>query len=257
MAAYTHGRWNQYCGENMMRKRNALHFFIALVLYVCNFALYANTQDLAQLEKEVVSFIKQQHPPEANISIEIQQLDQRLKLQICDQNLGIAWAPGSRDIGRTTVSVSCTSPKPWRVFVRATVEKEHLSWVLTRAVRKGEILSKELVVQQSIMLGDSMPGGMSTGLPIVDVESWLGQIFVRPLQAGRVLLQQSLEMPNLVSKGDAVSIVYRSSRLAIRAKGIALESGSLSEKIAVKNSVSNKTIEASVVGRSRVSVLDQ
>ena len=92
------------------------------------------------------------------------------------------------------------------------------------------------------------------GMPIVEIEPWIGQVFVQAMQAGRMVVDQSLQAPNLVLKGDPVSISYKSSHLAIRAKGTALESGSLQQKISVKNKVSNKIIDAIVIGRSSVAI---
>lgn len=227
---------------------------ILIVLSFWHWPAYGNSQDLATIEHVAVNFIKQQHPADAILNVNLQRLDKRLKLSTCDTDLMVNWSPGSRLVGRTTVSVACSSPKPWRIFVRATVEKELLTWVLNKPVRKGEVLSRQLVTQQSIMLGNSALFAQPGGMPISEIEPWIGQVFVRAIQAGRVLTDQSLQLPFLVTKGDPVSITYNSAQLAIKTKGVALESGSLEQKISVKNTVSNKVFDAIVVGRSNVSI---
>ena len=237
-----------------MKTRIPIQCCAVIALYFCYFSAYGNTQDLAAVEHVVVDFIKQQHPPDTTLNVELQRLDQRLKLSACEKDLMVSWSPGSKEIGRTTVSVGCTAPKPWRIFVRASVEKESLTWVLNAAVRKGEVLTKQLVSQQSVMLGKDGHFGLPLGVPITDIEPWIGHVFVRAVQAGRIIGDHSLKLPNLVTKGDPVSIIYKSSQLAIRAKGVALESGALQQKISVKNSVSNKIIDAIVIGRSNVSI---
>lgn len=237
-----------------MRTRITVQCCAAIVLYFCHLSAYGNSQDLAVIEHVVVDYIKQQHPTDATLNVELQRLDNRLQLAVCEEDLMVSWSPGSRSIGRTTVSVGCATPKPWRIFVRATVEKESLTWVLNAAVRKGEVLSRQLVSQQSVMLGKGGHFGLPLGVPITDIEPWLGQVFVQAMQSGKIVGDQSLQLPNLVTKGDPVSIIYKSSHLAIRAKGVALESGALQQKIAVKNSVSNKVIDAIVTGRSNVAI---
>ena len=214
-----------------------------------------NAQSLATIEHAAVEFIKQQHPADAILNVNLQRLDKRLKLSRCDNDLLVNWSPGSKQIGRTTVNVACTAPKPWRIFVRATVEKDVLAWVLNKSVRKGEVLSRQLVSQQSIMLGNSALLAQPNGAPISEIEPWIGQVFARAVQAGRVLTDQSLQLPMLVTKGESVSITYQSAQLAIKTKGVALESGSLEQKISVKNTESNKVFDAIVVGRSNVTIL--
>ncbi|MEE9333791.1 MAG: flagellar basal body P-ring formation chaperone FlgA [Granulosicoccaceae bacterium] len=237
-----------------MRTRITVQRCVAIVLYLLHFSAYGSTQDLVAIEHVVVDYIKQQHPTDAALNVELQRLDSRLQLAACGEDLKVSWSPGSRDIGRTTVSVSCSMPKPWRIFVRASVEKETLTWVLNAAVRKGEVLSRQLVSQQSVMLGQGGHFGLPLGVPITDIEPWLGQVFAQAMQAGKIVGDQSLQLPNLVTKGDPVSITYKSSHLAIRAKGVALESGALQQKIAVKNSASNKVFDAIVIGRSNVAI---
>ena len=220
---------------------------------------HSNTQNKAQslatIEHAAAEFIKQQHPADAILNVDLQRLDKRLKLSRCDNDLLVNWSPGSKQIGRTTVNVACTAPKPWRIFVRATVEKDVLAWVLNNSVRKGEVLSRQLVSQQSIMLGNSALLAQPNGAPISEIEPWIGQVFARAVQAGRVLTDQSLQLPMLVTKGESVSITYQSAQLAIKTKGVALESGSLEQKISVKNTESNKVFDAIVVGRSNVTIL--
>lgn len=227
-----------------------------LFIGACAFNVQAMgaAQDLAVIERSVVNYIEKQYSPDDVLNVVLQRLDSRLLLSRCENDLIISWSPGSQNIGRTTLSVACTKPKPWRIFVRASVEKEQFTWVLNAAVRKGEILTQAHVSQQSVMLGRRGLHGLQSGLPIKKIEPWLGRVFVRAMQAGNILNDSSLELPDLVSKGDMVSINYESSHLAVKAKGVALESGALEQSVAVKNSVSNKVINAIVTGRSSVTI---
>ena len=143
-----------------MRIRKSIQCCLAAVLCFYHFPAYGSTQDLAEIEHVVVDFIRQHHSADSAINVELQRLDKRLRLSICEEDLIVNWSPGSREIGRTTVSVGCSMPKPWHLFVRATVEKEILTWVLNSPVRKGEVLSRQLVSQQSVMLGKGGRNGL-------------------------------------------------------------------------------------------------
>lgn len=246
--------WIHYCDPAVMKYPSYLQICLTIGLLLCHIVAFGKNQNIVAIEHRVIEFVKEQHSPDAILNVQLQRLDSRLKLNNCDSEVEVNWSPGSPKIGRTTLNVSCSSPKPWRIFVRAAVERESLVWILNTQVRKGDVLTRHLITQQSVMLGSNRQRGIPMGVPISEIEPWLGQVFVQALQAGRVIGSKSLKPPNLVMKGETVSISYKTSRLAVKTKGVALTSGALEDRISVKNSVSNKVIEAIVVGQSSVAI---
>ncbi|NEU12693.1 flagellar basal body P-ring formation protein FlgA [Methylobacterium sp. BTF04] len=81
-----------------------------------------------------------------------------------------------------------------------------------------------------------------------------GQVAQRSLSAGAVLRAGDLAPPDLVARGEAVTIVFDSPGLNLSLRGQANEGGRLGATITVTNPVSKKIIPATVIGAGRVSV---
>lgn len=81
-----------------------------------------------------------------------------------------------------------------------------------------------------------------------------GQVAQRSLSAGTVLRAGDLAAPDVVTRGEAVTIVFDSPGLNLSLRGQANESGRMGAMITVTNPVSKKTLPATVIGPGRVSV---
>ena len=82
----------------------------------------------------------------------------------------------------------------------------------------------------------------------------VGQVAQRTLSAGAILRSGDLAPPDLVLRGESVTIVFESPGLNLSLRGIASESGRLGAAITVINPASKKTLSATVIGPGRVSV---
>ena len=120
--------------------------------------------------------------------------------------------------------------------------------VLTRSVNRGETLTAaDLVVERR--LRDGVPGDAQTSAAVA-----AGQTAQRGLNAGSVLRGGDIAPPDLVQRGDTITIVFESPGVSLQLRGVANESGRLGAGIAVANSVSKKVLQATVIGPGRVSV---
>lgn len=81
-----------------------------------------------------------------------------------------------------------------------------------------------------------------------------GQVAQRSLSAGAILRSGDLAPPDLVARGEAVTIVFDSPGLNLSLRGQANESGRLGASITVTNPISKKILSATVIGAGRVSV---
>jgi flagella basal body P-ring formation protein FlgA len=81
-----------------------------------------------------------------------------------------------------------------------------------------------------------------------------GQVAQRGLSAGAILRSGDLAPPDLVARGEAVTILFDSPGLNLSLRGQANESGRLGAMITVTNPVSKKILSATVTGPGRVSV---
>jgi flagella basal body P-ring formation protein FlgA len=82
----------------------------------------------------------------------------------------------------------------------------------------------------------------------------LGQVAQRGLSVGSVLRSGDLAPPDLVTRGETVTVVFDSPGLALSLRGQANEGGRLGATITVINPVSKKVLAATIVGPGRVSV---
>ena len=76
----------------------------------------------------------------------------------------------------------------------------------------------------------------------------------QPLQAQVVLRRDQLMQPNLVTKGNTVTIEFASPIMYLSTKGKAMESGVKKDTIRVMNLTSKKIIEAEITGVDKVTV---
>ena len=81
-----------------------------------------------------------------------------------------------------------------------------------------------------------------------------GQVAQRSLSAGAILRSGDLAPPDLVARGEAVTILFDSPGLNLSLRGLANEAGRLGAIITVTNPVSKKILSATVTGPGRVSV---
>lgn len=70
--------------------------------------------------------------------------------------------------------------------------------------------------------------------------------------AGKYMIKGKLQKPQLVDRGEPVTITYRQGVLLLTAKGKAMQSGAKGDIVRVTNVNSSKTIDATVIGSNQV-----
>ena len=215
----------------------------------------SDVQPLDAIKGAVKSFVLSELEGGQNIAVDVKDLDRRLRLAFCEDDLSVDWSQGSRSLGRVTVQVRCASPKPWRVYVQATVTMESIVWTLSRGVRRGEVFERGLVTKKEVTLGGNNRVLNSLGTPITDLEPWLGFVFTQRVSAGKVVNERMLKPAKLVSKGEAVVIRHRSNGLELQTRGTALHDAGAREQTQVRNTSSGKIIEVMVVAPGVVDIL--
>lgn len=118
--------------------------------------------------------------------------------------------------------------------------------VLSSAVQAGEIISASDLETQAV---DARKARGALGM-----EEIAGLEARRPLSAGAPVRAHDLRQPNLIKKGQAVTMVVSHGNLTIAAKGKALEDGSKGSIVRVQNISSNQVIQGEVTATGLVSV---
>ncbi len=86
------------------------------------------------------------------------------------------------------------------------------------------------------------------GTPLEDLSQVKGKVAARMLSSGEVLRLMDLKNPELVRKGDLVTMVAVRGNLRITVKGVARTGGSLGELVMVMNPSSRRIVQGKVVG---------
>ncbi len=202
--------------------------------------------------KEYVTNAANEHVSDAgvisDIEISVQSIDQRLQLKPCSNVLSFEGSASQRLPGRAMIKVSCRSNQPWSLYVPATV-----SWVqpvvMTKlALQRGQdIGAGDVYIEQKRI---SRPGVQY----VHSADQVIGKMAARRLAANKPVDWRFLEQANLVRKGETVQLLAQSGSIAISMDGKALSNGTKGEQIRVRNTLSNRVVEALVVARGKAEV---
>ncbi len=119
--------------------------------------------------------------------------------------------------------------------------------VLDRAVEAGELLTTGDLVEQMLT-----PSLARAGLRLRDV---VGMEAARRLAAGNIVRATDIVRPQLVRRGEPVTINIRSGTLVISAAGRALGNGAAGASVRVVAGPTNRTLDAIVEGPGAVRVM--
>jgi flagella basal body P-ring formation protein FlgA len=178
--------------------------------------------------------------------VEAVAVDERLKLARCARPLE-AKIERAVERGRGTVAVSCSEPTPWRLFVPVRASNDAAVLVLARNMQPGEVLTAA-DVQSARRSSASLPYDYVTeGTDVV------GLTLKRTQAAGSVLTTAALLAPEVVRRGELVTLTAGDGRIAVKSEGIALEGARLRQRLKVR-SASGRVVEGTAEGPGQVRV---
>jgi len=185
---------------------------------------------------------------EGRYEIQVNQLDPRLRMPMCDKELTASLESPAKPLGRVTVKVRCEGSSPWTVFVPAQVRLFREVVTSTRPLRRADIVEPADVLLRERDISQISQGYLTT------LDQAIGQRLTRPMVADQVITLVHLEQTEVIRKGDQVVITARSGTLSVRMPGEALSNGGMAEQIRVKNLNSNRVIKAQVTAPGQVEV---
>ena len=180
--------------------------------------------------------------------IQVNPLDPRLRMPLCDKELTATLESPAQPIGRVTVKVRCDGASPWTVFVPAQVKLFRDVVVVTRPLKRTGIIGFEDVALRERDISSINQGYLTS------VDQAVGQKLTRPMVTDQVITLVHLEQAEVIRKGDQVVISASSGGLTVKMPGEALSNGGMSEQIRVKNLNSNRVIKAQVMAPGQVEV---
>ena len=176
------------------------------------------------------------------------QLDARLQLKKCSSRLETFSTGSMNKASRMTVGVRCTGLNPWTLYVPVTVSAMVDVVFSSRALTRGTLLTAEDLETRQISL-DKLPiGYLSDSSRLANFE------LTRSIRAGTPLTLNAVRSRKIVRQGQEVIIVAQTSGIQVRMTGQALKNGDFGDLIPVKNLNSGRTVEATILSDSTVSV---
>jgi flagella basal body P-ring formation protein FlgA len=185
---------------------------------------------------------------EGRYEIQVNKLDPRLRMPMCDKELTATLESPAKPLGRVTVKVRCEGSSPWTVFVPAQVRLFRDVVTTTRPLRRADIVEPADVILRERDISLITQGYLTSA------DQAIGQRLTRPMVADQVVTLVNLEQTEVIRKGDQVVITARSGTLSVRMPGEALSNGGMSEQIRVKNLNSRRVIKAQVTAPGQVEV---
>ncbi len=218
-------------------------FFLALCCQAAD-----GPDNSADIQQQVAEFLYQEASSiGGDVQIDVSRPDSALGLlPPCESELQMQLRqPIARH--RHSVQVRCESPA-WAIYIPATVSiKREVVVSLHPLTRKQVVSANDLTLaMQDITLlnGDFM----------TDVDESNGMVIRRAIDAGSTITRDMLEQPEVIRKGDSVSITAGNSQIQVSSSGTAMENGRIGEQISVKNQQSGRIIKAVASSAGRVEI---
>ncbi|WP_439530772.1 flagellar basal body P-ring formation chaperone FlgA [Pannonibacter sp.] len=155
----------------------------------------------------------------------------------------------SRNDGRFDMTVELVGASGPRKLVLTGTAREMAS-VLTLAqpLDKGQLIKPEDVTTLRL------PRSRVPARSLTDVSDIAGLAARNNLRPGRPLSRTDFERPQLIARGDQVTLVYEIGAMRLTTKGQAMASGAAGDLIDIMNIQSRRTVTGTVLGRGQVRV---
>jgi flagella basal body P-ring formation protein FlgA len=227
---------------------NIIKLQLLLLLLVAQTSLATQLQDVKAIEAAVSAYVQSSMGANDNYQINLTPLDTHLQLPFCDESLDVSPQAAEVKPGHNTLLVQCKGSQPWKIYSSVTVKLYKEVLVLARPLQRNAVIHAEDIVRENREISALNQGYLLNPLDVVNKQA------ARNLQIGAVLNGQSYQDLTLVKRGDHVTIQLGKSGMSITMAGIALMNGAKGDRINVKNTSSQKLIQAMVVDTAKVSV---
>ncbi|MDA0146949.1 flagellar basal body P-ring formation chaperone FlgA [Vibrio sp. LaRot3] len=221
--------------------------FIGVVLVFFSFSsISATPEQIETIQRAAEQYIVDTVEPPYGGTLEAKaaNIDSRVFATDCPTPLMTSSSSTNPNASNITVLVACNEDD-WKLYVPVRLVRSGPQVALITPLSRGHIISAHDVTINMVDLQRLRRQGFSS---INDV---VGAKVKKNLRAGEVIEQNDI---CVVCRNETVTIKANKSGMTITTKGVALSDGSHGEQIRVKNSKSNRIIEARVTGISEVSV---
>ncbi|TBW33493.1 flagellar basal body P-ring formation protein FlgA [Siculibacillus lacustris] len=135
-----------------------------------------------------------------------------------------------------------------RLHLRGEVVETAAVVTLTRPINRGETVGRDDVQIERL------PRRTTGVRRSMDPSEIVGMAARRQLRPGQPVAAADFVRPNVVTRGDMVTIVYETQALIVTSRGQSQDAGAVGDLVTVINPQSKRSIHATVTGPGRVSV---
>ncbi|MDZ7924521.1 MAG: flagellar basal body P-ring formation chaperone FlgA [Marinagarivorans sp.] len=227
----------------------ALHLFFCSASFAGN-TRYESIEALKLSVQNVVIDELKKNVAQENLRVTVSNLDPRLKLTACSEAKNIRMRSNAQSNAQLTsnvsVGVSCNGDTPWSIFIPVKVEIFQAIVVAKHNIPKGTVITA-----QDLNVERRSTGGIGFGYT-QNIKELVGFESARHISKGDVVRRSHLNKPMIVSRGDKLVLAAGANGIQVAAPAVAMGEGRVGDQIRVKNTQSNRIVDAFVVSRGQV-----
>ena len=175
-------------------------------------------------------------------------LDSRLRLKQCELPLESYTTQEKKRMGKITVGVRCNGSGPWSLFVPVTVKVMAKIVIAKRSLPRGSIIGPDDITTEQRDISRLHRGFLK------ETKAVIGKKLRQRLRQDQALTPYQLDNPVAVKRNTRILIQASKESVQVRMAGKALQNGSLGQTIRVKNTSSNREIDAKIIAPGIVEV---
>jgi flagella basal body P-ring formation protein FlgA len=180
--------------------------------------------------------------------IKVNQFDARLKLAPCGKEVSVSLPPMQRFNRRTSAKVRCEAPTPWAIQVPVSIRAYKIVAVASNQLLRGRRISPNDIALAEMDIEKLKYGYFTQPEPI------LGMQLKRNLTVNAPFTPKLLRLPIVIQRGEQVTISAQASTLSVKTNGVALGSGTVGDKIPIRNLKSQRVVEGKIISAGHVAV---
>ncbi|MBR0696255.1 flagellar basal body P-ring formation chaperone FlgA [Bradyrhizobium lablabi] len=213
----------------------------------------ARTLDTAEIERQVAHALERRQGlgDAANIALTFDRDSGDIRLDASYggtmQPIAVRYEPRGNRFDVTFEISNDAGAAPLKLRFTGTAVETIEAAVLLRGVERGEVL------KASDVLVERRPK-VEVGNDAALRDAAIGMQARRQLRAGQALRTADLAKPDLVTRDQSVTLIYRSSGLYLTVRGKAMDGGAEGDVVSVMNLQSKRVVSGVVTGRGEVSI---
>jgi len=205
-------------------------------------------QSIASIQEAITHYIHTHLNSSSDYQLKLGQIDSRLKLALCSEDLTVFTQKNTLKAGRNSIGIKCNSHKKWTIYTSAMISIYQEVIVLSQPIKRGGFYTESALHLEKREISTLRSGFFTTPENIINKQA------TRNLNHNAVITQSNITEPKLIKRGQKVIIKVNSPNLEISVAGIALMDGIKNQNIRIKNIKSKQIVQATVVKQGQVVV---